>query len=281
LAASTHQRRQRLGDLAGATADTIAILQQEMTAPGRWAVTVSIADAAHDLVSLIAGTDSLRHLAALTALHHLGRRIHDTQRLAAAHPPTSGSTAILDRPIPASHPTQQHSQIGEYLPNAAAGIVHHTRPGQPLALCELLAVTIALESLSETAARLMATLEGGSPDRRAASAWRTAQHRLRSFNDGTRRRQLTAPPLVGFALDLYRALPRPGEWPTIHQLLALRNALHYVPAIGRNLVAAVRRWSDTNALLVGPVTSTPGAGTPPNTSPATAPKASSPPGGAN
>ncbi len=250
LAASTHQRRQRLGDLAGATADTIAILQPEMAAPARWAATVSIVDAADDLVSLVAGADTLGHLAASTGLRQLSRRIQDTQRLAAAHPPTSQAAAILDRPIPASNPTERHSHTGQHLANAAAGIVHHTRPGQHLALCELLAVTIALESLSETAARLTATLEGRPPDRRAANAWRAAQRRLRPFNDGTRRRQLAAPPLVDFALDLYRALPRPGERPIIQDVRALRDTLHHVPAIGRNLIAAVRRWSETNTLLV-------------------------------
>ncbi len=250
FAASTHQRRQRLGDLAGATADTIAMLQPELTTPGRWAAAVSIADAASDLVSLVARAGTLRHLAAATALRHLGGRILDTQRLATAHPPTSVAAAILDRPIPASLSTGQRSHIEQYLPNAAAGIVHHTRPGQPVALCEFLAVIIALQSLNQTAARLAAALGGSPPERRTVSAWRTAQQRLRPFNDGTRRRQLAAPPLVGYALDLYRALPRPAERPTRRAAQALRDTLNHVPAIGRNLLTAVQRWSDANALLV-------------------------------
>jgi hypothetical protein len=249
FAAGTHQREQRLGRLAGAAADCIAVLQPELTTAGRWAVTVAITDTASELVTLVNGAAPLQHLAAETALQHLHRRIGHIQRLAAAHPPTGASQAILDRPIPVTFPLESRTPTTRVLANAAAGIVHHTRAGQPLALCELLAVTIALESLSETTARLLATLETHAPDMRPATAWRAVQNQLRPFNDGTRRRQPETPPLVECALDLHRALSRTGQPPTMDELVAVRDALRYVPAVGRNLLTAVRQCADTNALL--------------------------------
>ena len=40
----THQQEQRLGRLAGAAADTIAVLLPELTPAGRWAIIIAIAD---------------------------------------------------------------------------------------------------------------------------------------------------------------------------------------------------------------------------------------------
>jgi hypothetical protein len=249
FAAATHQREQRLGRLAGATADTVAVLQPELTAAGRWAITVAIADTASELAARVNGATPLQHLAAKTALRHLHRRIGDTQRVAAAHPPTCASQAILDRPIPVTLPFDPATRTTQVLASAAAGIVHHTSPGQPIALCELLAVTIAMESLTETAARLLGTLDTHAPDRRAADARRAVQHQLHPFNDGTRRPQADTPPVVGCALDLHRALPRPDKPTTRNDLIATHDALHHTPTISRNLISAVQRWADTNALF--------------------------------
>jgi hypothetical protein len=249
FAAGTHQREQRLGRLAGAAADTVAVLQPELTTAGRWAITVAIADTAGELVTRLDGAGPLQHLAAETALRHLDRCIGDTQRAAAAHPPTRASQAILDRPIPTTFSVESGTPTRQVLANAAAGIVHHTRPGQPIALCELLAVTIAMESLTETTARLLAKVDLCAPDRRAADAWRAVQHQLRPFNDGTRRPQTDTPALVGCALDLHRALPTHNEPTTRNNLIATRDALQHTPAISRNLITAVQRWAYTNVLF--------------------------------
>jgi hypothetical protein len=101
-AASTHQHRGRLGELAAATADTVGLLSPELTVAARWAVTVAVADTALDLAALTADAAPLRHIAAVSAHRQLTRRLTDALHLAAQHPPNANATALLDRPLPAS-----------------------------------------------------------------------------------------------------------------------------------------------------------------------------------
>jgi hypothetical protein len=117
-----------------------------------------------------------------------------------------------------------------------------------MALSELLAVTIGLESLSDTAGRLLVS-DQRPPDHAAANGWCSVQRLLRPINDGTRRHQSDTSPVVGYAIDLHRALPRPGATPSSDMMDAVGRSLDHVPTIGRHLIAALRHASDTRTLL--------------------------------
>jgi hypothetical protein len=118
-----------------------------------------------------------------------------------------------------------------------------------MALSELLAVTIGLESLANTAAQLLAPDDQRAPDHCAANGWRSVQRLLRPLNDGTRRHQSDTSPVVGYAIDLHRALPRPGITPSSDMVHAAGRSLDHVPTISRHLIAALRRASDLPTLL--------------------------------
>jgi hypothetical protein len=241
LAAGTDHHTGRLADLAGAAGDTIGVLREELTDPTRWAATVAISDTLHDLVdSYVRGRRPL-DLAAARRVHAVRHALTDLDRATARQPPDRSSAAILHRPIPSPHGVPHApARVIE----AAAGILHHTQPARRLSLSEVLAVTIAADSLHMAAYALL------NPESANRAPWRSVQRELRPFQDGSRRRGQTPTPLVLHALDLHHAASSLTQGGAAHDATraAVSEALHHLAGIAENLIVTVDRWAGTRAL---------------------------------
>jgi hypothetical protein len=241
LARGTDRHAGRLTDLAGATADTIGVLRDELTDPTRWAATVAISDTLHALVDGHVRDRRPLDLAAARRVHEVRRALTDLDRAAGRQPPNQASATILHRPIPSPYGVQH---AAARVIEAAAGILHYTQPSRRLTLSEILAVTIAADSLHATARALL------EPESAHPTPWRSVQRELRPFQDGSRRRGRAPSPLVLCALDLHDAVTSLTRDGTVHAATraAVSEALPYLTATIDNLIVTVDKWASTRAL---------------------------------
>jgi hypothetical protein len=212
-----------------------------MSVPSKWAVTVAIADTVDDLrIAYVSGRRPL-DLAAASRVNTLRRVLIDVDRAVAAQPPDSASVAILRRPIPnlASLSTVSPGAIVD----AVAGILHYTQPGRKIVVSELLAVSIAADSLVRSAAPLRRISDSG----RGSRLWPRVARTVRPFQDGSRRAHPVPSPLALHALNLHAAVTpiRRGD---AARLRKIRYALHLLDDVASNLISAVERWAATRAL---------------------------------
>ena len=175
----------RLAALAGAVADTVDGLREQIGRDERWAIAAEVA-AAVRVVSTCAADGDGRRTADL-AWTHLTARALAAQ--AAQDPPRPASLAILDRPVPrpvlppdmpASRAAMESMVvITDRLRRATAGLSR--RP----TLLEVFAVSRAAESTVRYGAIASATLTGRvMPDALLAAAiWYEVRDRMRPFTD--------------------------------------------------------------------------------------------------
>lgn len=196
--------RGRITQLAAASAEAVTLQRHHLTADQRWAVAVAATDAIHELLPLTvaaaaAERTTRQHLAVLAGAANA------VSQLAAIDPPAEDACKVLDRPIPNPFPPERAS-VAQHVNEAAAGLLYWTRPGTgPHTIADVLAITLAAETVCRTAATLDAA--AGHPTTshfEAATAWRDVRSAMDQFNDGSRRRQTQTPNAVGHALRLHR-----------------------------------------------------------------------------
>ena len=174
----------RLTTLAGAVADTVAVIRDETGREQRWATCVAIAGTVQVLTSYAADGDGHR-TADLVWTHGTARALTQQGRLEQDVP---GSHIALDRPIPQqvlpadAGPTRAALEaflhVSHRLRRSTAGLA------DPPTLLEIFAVTRAAESTIRHAALII-----GQPDAHenqppaAATVWRDIRNQLRPFTN--------------------------------------------------------------------------------------------------
>ena len=195
---------QRLSMLSGAIADTVQILRPELRMASRWATALELAATARRLADTAADGADADPLAPYAQLR---RACVLVERTGAIEPPTAEDARLLDRAIPPPL-SQPPGTPAERITEAIAGLIHHTRPGTNLSIAEVLAVSIAAETLCATAATLHHDELKSESLKSAARAWRQVGSDLRPFNDGSRRRHEDRPTVVTWAIRLHDTLRR-------------------------------------------------------------------------
>jgi hypothetical protein len=139
------------------------------------------------------------------------------------------------------------------VPDVVAALLRVTGSGaEPPSVAEVLAYTLAAETLSGAAQRIHPGTEPwtGPP---AGPAWRAVRTALRPYDDGSRRPHSDAPPAVGAALRLHASLNRPGsepQSPSEPLRAVVAAAAQHLPTLATQLMyCTVRSWADTGALM--------------------------------
>jgi hypothetical protein len=252
----------RLTALAGAVADSIGRVREQMGRDERWAIALELATAVR-VVSTYAAEGAGRRTADLTWTHLIARSL---AAQAVQDPPRPPSLAILDRPVPrpllpphmpASHAALESLvMITDMLRRATAGLAR--RP----TLLEAFAVSRAAQSTARYAAIAAATLAGRArPDTLPASAvWYEVRDRLRPFTDAAPlatderdlgmwaqrthielRREFGSPEQIRLAAD-----QRPG--PKANAFLHLQAMVNKIPDVADHLAAAIEQMADHGEL---------------------------------
>jgi hypothetical protein len=246
LAARAPATESTLAGLAGAAADTLAGLYDHTTVATRWAAATAVAETVTALVQVIAG--ELPTGPAAQWLAEVERQAVLVQQTAALEPPSRADTAILDRPL-AGPAVLASSDPVLVIPDAVAVLLRATGgSAESPSVAEVLAYTLAAETLSDAAQRLDSVAEPA-----AAPAWRAVRAALRPYDDGSRRPHHHAPPAVHAALRLRASLHRPGSDPASRPeplRAAVAAAAQHLPTLATQLMyRTVRSWADTGALV--------------------------------
>ncbi|CCH88525.1 protein of unknown function [Modestobacter italicus] len=239
-----------LARLAGAAADTLAGLYDHTTVATRWAAATAVAETVMPLAQVIA--EGLPAGPAAQWLAEVERQSVLVQQTAALQPPSRADAAILDRPLSGS-PVLASPDPELLVPDAVAVLLRVTGGGaEPPSVAEVLAYTLAAETLSDAAQRLHPGTEPGAGPP-AALAWRAVRTALRPYDDGSRRPHEDAPPAVHAALRLHAALNHPGAEPSGRSeplRAAIAAAAQHLPTMATQLMdRTVRSWADTGALV--------------------------------
>lgn len=257
LAARAPVTEARLGQLAAVTADLLGTQRTQFTIAGRWAAAVEITDAVTPLSEVVG-----RGLPAGGAGGWLANVQHSAvlvEQAAARHPPTRGGGALLDHPVPTGATTRAF-EPAVAVPEAIAQLVQATdRPTEPPSIAEVLAFTVAAQTLSAAAARLNPAQAGrptagasASAGIDAAGAWQAVRAALRPFGDGSRRMHAQAPATVQAAGRLHTALsrdtPDPAAWSAALRA-AVAAAVQHLPTLAIQLDRTVQTWGRTGGLL--------------------------------
>jgi hypothetical protein len=234
----------RLRDLAGVSADLVLLTERHLRDNERWAVLVAFNDTLHELTASYRLAANPLDIPAADRVRALEHSIRDLDRAAAAQPPTANDAQILTHAVPSAAHRHNTTSAPAAIIDAAAGLRHYTTPPRQLTLAELLAVTIAADTVCRRADDLTRT-NGVS-----ATAWRAVQESLRPFNDGSRRTQAMPSPLVVHALNLHNACAQQfsDDSPMPAKSAALRHALDALAAVADNLRFALNRWGERRTL---------------------------------
>ena len=248
----------RLTALAGAVADTVGSVREELGRDERWAIAAEIA-ATVRVVSTYAADRNGRRTADLAWTHLTARSL---AAQAVQDPPRPTSLAILDRPVPrpmlppdmpASRAAMESLVVlSDRLRRATAGLAR--RPS----LLEVFAVSRAAESTTRYGAIAAAILAGRArPDTLLASAiWYQVRDRLRPFTDAAPlaiderdlgmwaqrthielRREFGPPEQIQLAAE-----PRPGL--KVDAVLHLQAMVNEIPDVADHLAAAIEQMAD-------------------------------------
>lgn len=247
-------RRAPVGDgvltmLAAASADSLATLHDHTTVASRWATAVELADVVTPLVEVV---DREGHTGAAPEIASVRQHAVQVQQAAALDPPRRVDVAILDRPLP-GRPLPPGSAAADVVPDAVARVLRATSDRvQPPTIAEVLAYTLAAETLSAAAQRLVTS----APTRTghlAAPAWRAVRDALRPYDDGSRRQHPHAPPAVVAALRLHTALAELAKDGADGEAAAVRTvaaAAQHLPTLASQLLyGTVRSWADDGRLI--------------------------------
>ncbi|MCZ2849803.1 hypothetical protein [Modestobacter sp. VKM Ac-2978] len=250
LAARAPATESTLARLAGAAADTLAGLYDHTTVATRWAAATAVAETVTPLVQVIAG--GLHAGPAGQWLAEVERQSVLVQQTAALQPPSRADTAILDRPL-AGPAILTSSDPAAVVPDAVAVLLRATGSAAECpSVAEVLAYTLAAETLSDAAQRLDSAAQPAA-GQAAAPAWRAVRTALRPYDDGSRRPHHDAPPAVHAALRLHASLNRPGLDHALRSKPlreAVAAAAQHLPTLATQLMyRTVRSWADTGALV--------------------------------
>lgn len=241
----------RFAQLAAAAADTVGILREQFTVASRWATATALAETATPLGDVIAAGLSAGPAAEL--LIEIQAQAVLVQQTAALTPPNRADAALLDRPVPGWSTTGAFDPAAA-VPDAVAVLVQATaQPPEPVSIAEVLAYTLAAQTLSSAAAHLH---PAGRPEpgagQAAADAWRAVRVVLRPFHDGSRHRHPHAPAAVQAAGRLHttlsRDIPEPAAWSQALRSAVAAGAQH-LPTLAAHLDRIVRSSAETGALL--------------------------------
>lgn len=240
----TANRPGRIRDLAGVAADLIMLTERGLGSDERWAVLVAINDTLDDLSAAYRRTAGPLDIPAANRLAALQRSIRDVDRAAAAQPPTANDARILTRPVPSAARRDTATTAAAAIVDAAAGLQYYTAPPRRLSLAELLAVTIAADTVCRCTDALLPSLG------ERVTAWRAVQESLRPFNDGSRRADAAPSPLVVHGLNLHDACLRlaADQSPIPARAAALRYSLEALVTVAGHLRVAISRWSERRTL---------------------------------
>jgi hypothetical protein len=175
------------------------------------------------------------------------------QQAAAMQPPTRADAVVLDRPVPG--PAAATSiDPALVVPDAVGVLLRATaRANDPPSVAEVLAYTLAAQTLSSTAERLGPADAPDAERPRAADAWRAVRAALRPYDDGSRRHHEHTPPGVTAAGRLHAVLsavePDPATWTASLRASVAAGAQHLPTLASQLLYRTVRSWADTGALI--------------------------------
>jgi hypothetical protein len=251
LAARAPATEGTLSRLAAAAADTLAVLHPDTTVASRWAAATALAETVTPLVGVIG-----EHLPPGPGAEWLAEVKHQAvlvQQAAALQPPTRADAVVLDRPVPG--PAAGTSiDPALLLPDAVGVLLRATaRANDPPSVAEVLAYTLAAQTLSSTAERLGPADAPDAERPRAADAWRAVRAALRPYDDGSRHPHEHTPPGVTAAGRLHAVLkavePDPATW-TASLRASVAVGVQHLPTLASQLLyRTVRSWADTGALI--------------------------------
>src|SRR3954451_15057494 len=170
LAARAPATEGTLSQLAAAAADTLAVLHPDTTVASRWAAATAVAETVTQLTDVIA--DRLPKGPAAQWLAGVGHQAVLVQQAAALQPPSRVDAVILDRPVPG--PTARMSVDPALVVRDAVGVLLRAtaRARDTPSVAEVLAYTIAAQTLSSAAEHLGPTVAHDAGQVTASEAWR-------------------------------------------------------------------------------------------------------------
>jgi hypothetical protein len=251
LSARAPATQSTLTRLAAAAADTLAVLHQDTTVASRWAAATAVAETVPPLAEVVARALPAGPAAEwATEIQHRGALVLQT---AALQPPSRADAVLLDRPVPglmAAAPVDAALVV----PDAVGVLLRATaRASEPPSVAEVLAYTIAAQTLSSAAERLDPADAPPAESLRASDAWRAVRAALRPYDDGSRRPHDHTPPGVTAAGRLHNALTAAGfdptSWTTSLRASVAAGAQHLPTFASQLLYRTVRHWADTRALI--------------------------------
>lgn len=250
LAARAPATEGTLSRLAAAAADILAVLHPDTTVASRWAAATAVAETVTPLVGVIG--EHLPPGPAAEWLAEVGHQAVLVQQAAALHPPTRADAVVLDRPVPG--PAAESSvDPAIVVPDAVGVLLRATaRASYPPSVAEVLAYTLAAQTLSSTAQGLAPADASAAERPRAADAWRAVRVALRPYDDGSRQPHEHTPPGVTAAGRLHAVLTAesdPATW-TASLRSAVAAGVQHLPTLASQLLyRTVRSWADTGALI--------------------------------
>jgi hypothetical protein len=240
-----------LSQVAAAAADTLAVLHRDMTVASRWAAAAAVAETIPPLVQIV--SPGLPAGPAGEWLSETERQVVRLLQTAALEPPSRKDAAILDRPVPgpAIAPPVDPALV---IPDAIGVLLGSTaRATDPPSVAEVLAYTIAAETLSTAAERLGPPAAQSTGTTTAGDAWRAVRTALRPYDDGSRHPHRHTPTGVRAAGRLHTVLgaadPDPASWTRSLRVAVAAGAQHLPVLASQLLYRTVRPWADSGSLI--------------------------------
>ncbi|GHE06912.1 hypothetical protein [Klenkia taihuensis] len=237
-----------MAGLAGAAADSLAVLHSQSTLSSRWAVATLMADAVTPLAAVLQPTAA----AATQRVEQVERWSLRVQQTAALHPPSSVDAALLDRPLAGAERITGRGPV-DVVPDAVAVLLRATSATAHLpSVAEVLTYAVAAETVTALAQQLDTSAPLGT-GHLAAPGWRAVREALRPYDDGSRRPQPYAPPPVIAAVRLQQSLTSaPPEVLLGDQAVrgVVAAAAQHMPTLAVQLLyRTVRTWADDGSLV--------------------------------
>jgi hypothetical protein len=251
LAARAPATEGHLSRIAAAAADTLAVLYPSTTVSSRWAAATALTEAIPPLADIVApGLPAGPAAKWLTETQH---QVVLVLQIAALNPPSRSDAVLLDHPVPG--PAAESVVDAALVVSDTVGVLlgATARASDPPSVAEVLAYTIAAQTLSSAAEHLG---PAGAPDvgqPTAPDAWRAVRVALRPYDDGSRRHHEHASPGVAAAGRLHAVLgaagPDPASWTASLRTSVAAGVQHLPTLAGQLLYRTVRHWADSGALI--------------------------------
>lgn len=263
-----------VADLVAAAADITARLAPRLGDAERWAIAVAFAETVRRCAHAARTYPPYQTVPQLRQAESAAAAL---EQHAAAHPPTSLGSAILDRAVPLPNPPPATRGI-DAAPDAITGLLHHLRAAvsqHRLTLGEAftaaLAARIAARHATTLATALTRATATPAPWRAAPAAWQAVHYAYAPFDDGTKHyaKTLDAADPVGATVSVGAAASAGntpaaddttvGSSPALAWAISLHDALHVAttahPAVAQPTSGATARgWPPEPEQLARTVT---------------------------